>query len=119
MRKRVIIILVLLIIFLITMMIGFINAKEKDTIVSGINYFYNGNKYEELSENDKVIYIAGLFDMFSYFEYFEFPEKYQIFTESTDGMTMIQFRKILDKYFDENPDKLHYTAASPKVYLRT
>ena len=40
------------------------------------------------------------------------PEKYQKYKEAIEDMTLVQLTKILDKYLEENPEKLHYTVGS-------
>lgn len=39
------------------------------------------------------------------------PEIYQKYVEATEGMTVSQLIKILDKYLEENPEILHCAVA--------
>ena len=92
----------LLKIFLIIALLLTITASVSATV-----HFYNGNKYMELSENDKLSYVTGLIDMaYALTECFQ-PEICQKMVEATKGMTLGQLVKILDKYLEENPEKLH------------
>ena len=73
--------------------------------------FYSGNEYLQFSEKVKMAYVAGFSDMSNILiEYYE-PEKYQKIIELTKDMTIGQTVKILDKYLEENPEKLHISAA--------
>lgn len=73
--------------------------------------FYNGNMYLEFSKSEKIYYVAGLSDMAStLIEDYE-PEKYKKIKELTKDMTIEQTVKILDKYLEENPEKLHISVA--------
>lgn len=109
MRKRIIMVLILLIIFLLTMMIDFVNARAIGQAVS----FTSGNDYiEKLSETEKWTYVKGLHDMYSRTLFVMNPEKYLIFEEKTEDMTLRQLTKILNKYLEKYPENLHYDAAS-------
>ncbi len=78
--------------------------------------FCNGNRYLEFSEGAKISYVAGLSDMAkALIEHYE-PEKYKKLCELTENMTIGQLVKILDKYLEENPKKLHFSAAVCFLY---
>jgi len=44
------------------------------------------------------------------------PEKYQKYNEAMEDMTLVQLTKILDKYLEENPEKLHYAVGVSFLY---
>ena len=74
--------------------------------------FCNGSRYLEFSEGAKISYVAGLSDMAKALtEHYE-PEKYKKLCELTENMTIGQLVKILDKYLEENPEKLHHAVGS-------
>ena len=78
--------------------------------------FCNGSRYLEFSEGAKISYVAGLSDMAKVLiEHYE-PEKYKKLCELTQNMTIGQLVKILDKYLEENPKKLHFSAAVCFLY---
>ena len=75
--------------------------------------FITGNKYLTFSESTKLAYVAGLSDMAdTLIKYYE-PKKYQKFYELTENMLLDQMVKILNRYLEEHPEKLHNSAAVP------
>ena len=87
------------------------------------NYF-NGEEYVTLSENERVLVVAGLFDMLSY----EWGQP--IYADAADantraqmarieqcvqGKTLRQMRDILDRYFAAEPEAKRYNLASSFV----
>ena len=73
--------------------------------------FYNGNMYLKFSESEKLAYVAGLSDMQNVLTEFHEPGKYKKIKELKKDMTIEQTVKILDKYLEENPEKLHISVA--------
>jgi len=105
--KKKVIILVLLIMLLFGQ-VGYLNAQEENTGLLGFN---TGNKYLELPEHDRLIYVIGLIDMFWYMYSFAFPNIYEDIRARMKDMTGEQIKKIFDKYLEEHPEKLHFSAA--------
>jgi hypothetical protein len=83
--------------------------------------FLNGEQYVTLSENDRTLVVAGLFDMMS----FEWGQP--IYADAADsgtrafmarinrcvqGKTPRQLREMLDRYFAAKPDAKRYNLAS-------
>ena len=107
--KGIIIFLVLMLLFSF-IPVNFSNAEkqEQEYVVS----FYNGNEYLNLEKIEKYYYIQGLLDaIYTIFSYLN-PEVYQKYVEATEGMTVSQLTKILDKYLEENPEILHCAVAN-------
>jgi len=73
--------------------------------------FYNGNMFLKFSESEKLAYVAGLSDMQNVLTEFHETGKYKKIKELTKDMTIEQTVKILDKYLEENPEKLHISVA--------
>lgn len=103
--KRKIIILVLVI------MIVLVSVNILSTQEQGVLGYISGNKYLELLENDKMVYVCGLTDMWWQMHYDNFPEFYQVIKEKMKDMTGAQIKKIFEKYLEEHPEKLHLGAA--------
>lgn len=104
-----------IVIFLFLMILfSFISAnfsnteeQEQEDIVS----FIKASEHLKLSEELKGFYVGGLAGAsFAILQYYV-PEKYAIYKEATKGMTLLQLAKILDRYPEENPEKLHYNSA--------
>jgi len=52
--------------------------------------------------------LDAIYTIFSYLN----PEVYKKYVEATEGMTVSQLTKILDKYLEENPEILHCAVAN-------
>ena len=74
--------------------------------------FMNGNSYLELDECLRAGYVGGLIDMTceSYQDYL--PEIYKDLFKKIEYMQLGQIRKIFDKYLEDHPERLHFSAAS-------
>jgi len=112
--KGIIIFLVLLIIFSF-ISVNILSAEEPEGI-QGVLNATSGNDYLKFQEYEKVIYVRGLMDaLYAIFEAYE-PEIYQKYGEKMKDMTLEQIVKIFDKYLDENPENLHWSAAVCFLY---
>ncbi len=105
MKKRVIILVLLIMLLLI--LGSYLNAQEED--VTG--FFVSGNKYIKFSEEARMLYVVGNNDMYIIMLNFLSPERYKIFKEKTNDMTIEQITKIFDRYLEENPEMLHEPAS--------
>ena len=110
MKKKIILFLVLLLLFSI-LFIDHSYLQEEEKKQGECLAFINGNKYLELSEIYRIDYILGLVDMWWYLHNFHYSEIYQIIKEEMEDMTGEQVKKIFEKYLEEHPEKLHYSAA--------
>ena len=111
MKKGTVVFLILLIIFL-PIMVSSLNAKEQEEVLNATN----GNEYLKFQEYERVFYVRGLMDaVYAIFQAFN-PEIYQKYEDKMKDMTVLQLTKILDKYLEENPEKLHYSAAVSFLY---
>ncbi len=105
-----------IVIFLVLMiLISFVpsdisNAEEQDQ--KYIASFTKGYEYLEFQQYEKIAYIRGMMDSIFALLQAYVPEKYQKHKEAMEGMTLAQLAKILDKYLEENPEKLHYAVGS-------
>jgi hypothetical protein len=111
--KGIIIFLVLLIIFsFISVNILSAEEIEEPKLLSATS----GNDYLKLQEHEKEFYLRGMVDsLCAIFQAYE-PETYQKYSKILKGMTGEQLVKIFVKYFDENPEKLHWPAAVCFLY---
>ena len=104
MKKKTIIFLVLLIIFLL-ISVSFLNAQDS------LRYFVDGHKYLDFSKYEKGCYVAGMIDTVCAILINIEPEAYHEIVEAFNGMTVSQIVKMLNKYLEENPEELHISAA--------
>ena len=93
---------------LLLSLLGYLNTQAKDTT----QVFVSGNKYIELSETWKELYVAGLYDMYLTALKAINSEKYKILEEKTDDMTLEKITKIFDRYLEERPEILHRAASA-------
>lgn len=116
MQKKVI--LLFFVIMLLFFNIISLNAQEKV-----LEYFVNGNKYVNMGFTERESYLVGLMDAFYCILIFYGPKsiescdilfalEYQEILEKTDAMTSDQLVKIVDKYYEEHPENLHYPVSS-------
>ncbi|MBU4350029.1 hypothetical protein KJ830_06990 [bacterium] len=73
--------------------------------------YYDGNRYLELSENQKLSYVAGLIDMLFSFSQTLVPEGYAEIALKTEGMSLGQLTSIFNKFLEEHPEDWHFSAA--------
>ena len=104
-----------IVIFLVLMvLVAFIPAnlsKAEEQDQEGVLSFTSGNRYLEFQEYQKLFYVRGMIDTtYAILQTFK-PEIYQKYEEVMEDMTVLQLQKILDKYLEENPEKLHYAVA--------
>lgn len=66
------------------------NAQEGKTA-----NFLNGNRYLELTEEVRLVYVAGLLDMLYFIFYLEHPEVYKNVEAKTKDMSLGQVQKML------------------------
>lgn len=106
--KGIVISLVLIILFFF-IPANLSEAEEQNQKV--VLCFYNGNEYLELAKNARLALVAGLSDMANtLIQYYE-PKKYKKIYELVRDMTLGQKVKILYKYLEEHPEKLHNSVA--------
>jgi len=107
--KGIIIFLVLIVLFSF-IPAGFSNEEEQEQ--EGLLSSTNGNEYLEFEEYEKWVYVRGMTDaIYATLRTFR-PEIYQKYRETTKDMIVSQLTKILDRYLEENPEKLHYAVAN-------
>jgi hypothetical protein len=104
MRKKIFILFLLVILLLSEG--SFLDAQE-----IGIAFITGNNFLNDLDENQKLIYIVGLVDMFFYYYYIEYQDIYKIVIKKMSHMSGPQIKKIYEKYLYENPEELHYIAS--------
>jgi len=114
MKAKGIVIFLVLMILLSFIPANFINAKEQDQ--GWVSSFTKGNEYLEFPQYEKIFYIRGMVDSIFTLLKAYMPEKYQEYKEAMEGMTLVQLTKILDKYLEENPEKLHYAIGVSFLY---
>jgi len=107
--KRKVILLGLVIVLLLSQGLC-LNAQEQ-----GVLTCMNGNNYLEMTEEIRNIYV-GLVDMFWYITCYDQPEFYKNIEAKMKDMSLIQIRKIFDKYLEGHPEYLHQAAASSFNY---
>lgn len=110
MKAKGIVIFLALMILVSFILANLSEAEEQDQ--EGVLCFFKANEYLEFPEEFRQSYVAGLMDS-AYvclwaFEY----EKYQKYRELTRDMTVEQLWKIFDKYLEEHPEELHYSAGA-------
>ena len=98
------IILVLVIVLLLSQ-VGYSSTKRYLTII-------DGNKYLDIPENDRLIFIAGLFDMWNYMYQKEQPDNYEIIYMEIENMNTSQIKKIFEKFLEDHPEHLHWATAT-------
>jgi hypothetical protein len=109
MKNKIILFLVLMVLFSF-IPADFSNAEEQDQ--EGLLSSTDGNEYLEFEEYEKWVYVRGMTDaIYATLRAFR-PEIYQKYKETTKDMVVSQLTKILDKYLEENPEKLHYAVAN-------
>lgn len=106
MKAKGIVIFLVLMILLSFISANLINAEEQDQ--KEVLSFTKGNEYLEFDRQQKLFYVRGLMDAIWAILDSREPEMYEKYEEVTEGMTLLQLTKILDKYLEENPEKLHY-----------
>lgn len=106
MKKKTILFLVLMLLFL-ALLPSFSQGQEEI-----IGWFLTGNSYLNLSEEFKLSYVGGLTDMLSEATSLYVPELYPYLYETIQGMSGIQLMAIFDKYLEEYPEERHFSAAS-------
>jgi len=108
MNKKIILILVLLLLFSILLIdYSYLQEKEKKELL----VFSSVNKYLEHTDNGKMCYVKGLFDMYSYLVSCYFPELYYETIVKFNNMTPLQLKAIFDKYLEEHPEEWHFPVA--------
>ena len=110
MKVKGIVIFLVLMILLSFISANLINAEEQDQ--GYIASFTKGNEYLEFPQYEKKFYIRGMMDSIFMLLQAYVPEKYQKYKEAMEDMTLVQLTKILDKYLEENPEKLHHAVGS-------
>jgi len=103
-KKLAILVLLIMLLFILS---SYLNAQEED--VTGFSVI--GNKYIKLSEEARMLYVAGNNDMYIILLYTSSPERYRIFEVKTKDMTIEQVTKIFDRYLEKNPEILHEPAS--------
>lgn len=73
--------------------------------------FMNGNSYLELDECLRIGYVGGLIDMTCESYQDNLPGIYKDLFKTIEYMQLGQIVKIFDKYLEDHPEKLHYSAA--------
>jgi hypothetical protein len=89
-----------------------LNAQEQEEYLTWLD----GNDYLEIPEEIRIIYVGGLVDMFWYITCYDQPEFYKNIEAKMKDMSLIQIRKIFDKYLEGHPEYLHQAAASSFNY---
>jgi len=93
-----------------------ITEQEK---TDGLKAYYDGNRYLELSENEKLSYVAGLIDMLFSLSQTLAPEGYNDITLKTEGMSLGQLTSIFNKFLEEHPEDWHFSAAHLFSFIMT
>ncbi|MBA7561390.1 hypothetical protein ES695_00630 [Candidatus Atribacteria bacterium 1244-E10-H5-B2] len=109
MKKKMILFLVLVLLFLVLQTIG-LQGEEKERIT--ILAFVSGNRYLGYTEINKLNYTEGLMDMLFCQTYVFNPELYSNLEETTKDMTAGQIKAIFYRYLEEHPEEWHNGAAS-------
>jgi len=110
MKKKIILFLVLVILFL-ALLTNYSQGQEKEK--GQIVGFVTGNKYLTYNDNSKLAYVMGLSDMFhALTKVYGFSKLYSDIAKVTINMTAGQTKAIFDKYLEEHPEDWHYNAAS-------
>jgi len=110
MKKKTILFLVLVLLFLMLLTNGLQGEEKEQTVI--VSSFVNGNRYLELSKESRTFYVLGLIDMFYSRTFYSNPEKYSYITDFTKDMTFGQIMAIFDKYLEEHPEKWHFNGAA-------
>ena len=109
MNKKIILFLILLLLFSI-LLIDYSHLQE-EVKKKPIFAFFNGNKYLDIPDDYKILYVAGLLDMWSYLGRRYWSEAYSTFLRKIEHMSMGQVQAIFDKYLEEHPEEWHFPAA--------
>ena len=107
MKKKTILFLVLMLLFL-ALLTNYSQGQEEERTV----IFLTGNSYLSLAEGYKISYVGGLTDMLLISVEMYIPELLPYLEETINGMSGQQIKAIFDKYLEEYPEKWHYSAAS-------
>lgn len=108
MKKKTILFLVLVLLFLILLTNG-LQGQEKG---NGILTWLTGNKYLNMPEEVKSFYVGGLLDMFFFQTNRYDPELYFDIEIAVKNMEVKQTKAVFDKYLEEHPEEWHHSAAS-------
>ena len=108
MKKKTVLFLALVLLFLILLTNG-LQGQEKG---NGILTWLSGNKYLNMPEESKLFYIGGLLDMFLFQTNRYDPELYSNIEMAIKNMEVKQIKAIFDKYLEEHPESWHTSAAS-------
>ena len=108
MKNKMMLFLVLLLLFSM-LLIDYSYLQEKGIQVIGI---FSGNEYLALTDNDKLFYTIGLFDMWSGLTYLFTPEDYPDIKSKIENMSGSQVKAIFDKFLEEHPENWHLSAAT-------
>lgn len=108
MKKKTILFLVLVLLFLILLTNG-LQGQEKE---NGVLTWLTGNKYLNMPEEVKPFYVGGLMDMFLFQINQYDPELYFDIKMAVKNMEIKQTKAIFDKYLEEHPEEWHNNAAS-------
>ena len=107
MKKKTILFLVLMLLFL-ALLTSFSQGQEEERTVS----FLTGNGYLRLAEENKIFYVGGLTDMLLASVSLYVPELYPYLEETIRNMSGQQIKAIFDKYLEEDPKEWHCSAGS-------
>jgi len=106
MKRKIILLLVLLLLFL-ALLPNYSQGQEKNEIAS----FTPGNKYLNWTEIEKMCYLRGLIDMFFYEASYYDPKLYSSLKATAKDMSIGQIKAIFDKFLEEHPEKWHWSSA--------
>ena len=107
MKKKMILFLVLLLIFLVLVANG-LEGEEKKQVAG----YTSGNDYLKRSEEFKRAYVMGLIDMLFNETWFYNSEDYSELNEATNDIGTRQIQAIFDRFLEEHPETWHLSAAS-------
>jgi hypothetical protein len=107
MKKKLILFLVLMLLFLV-LLTNYSQGEEKEQVAC----YIKGNDYLKLAEEYKIFYVMGLIDMLWNQTWFYSSKDYSDLNKATIDMTGGQIQAIFDKYLEEHPERWHMTAAS-------
>ena len=108
MKKKTVLFLVLMLLFLMLLTNG-LQGEEKTGTTPG---FIVGENYLKMTEENKIYYVMGLMDMFWTSTWNYDREIFPDIEEATKRMTPEQISAILDKYLEEHPEEWHYNTAN-------
>jgi len=107
MKKKMILFLVLVLIFLVLVANG-LEGEEKKQVAG----YTSGDDYLKRSEEFKRAYVMGLIDMLFNETWVYDEEEYSDLNEVTDDMKPSQIQAIFDRFLEEHPETWHLSAAS-------